>query len=60
MRSGGVIQQVLTRGGKALVLIGYAHSFTKFSTPSRSPICTDPPLLPTPPSQMVACVSLTV
>ena len=33
-----VEREVLTRGGKALVLVGYAHSFTKFSTPWRSPM----------------------
>ncbi len=32
-----VEREVLTRGGKALVLVGYAHSFTKFATPGRSP-----------------------
>ena len=33
-----VEREVLTRGGKALVLVGYAHSFTKFATPGRSPM----------------------
>ena len=33
-----VEREVLTRGGKALVLVGYAHSFTKFATPARSPM----------------------
>lgn len=33
-----VEREVLKRSGKALILVGYAHSFTSFSTPSRSPM----------------------
>jgi len=31
-------REVLRPSGKALVLVGYAHSFTSFTTPSRSPM----------------------